>query len=147
MLHVVAPEVFSSGLRDATIKALAYIGTEEELEDFRHEAIDNWATKASLDKVKISVQFHGISKAIKIYTDNFGAFSLDSEFNDDKFWRLLFFMIINEALEIKELKKPASKQPKDWEVDVPEEEVGNILKMFQTMATGGAKVFINKDFQ
>jgi hypothetical protein len=38
----------------------------------------------------------------------------------------------------------AAKAAEDWEVDVPEEDVGDVLKMFQAMAAGGAKVFMNK---
>lgn len=62
-------------------------------------------------------------------------------------------MIIYEVLEIKLLEKPAEKPaPKPsvddgWEFDVPEDKVGDVLKMFQGMAAGGAKVFMNKDFQ
>ena len=103
-MYIFAPEVFSNGLQDDTKRALAYVGTEEELQDFRHEAIDNWATKAPLDEVKVTVQFYGISRAIKHHNNNFGEFEAPP--TDNMFWRRLFFMIIYEVLEIKLLEKP-----------------------------------------
>ena len=130
--------------------------------------------------VKTAVKFYGICRAIKDYSDNFGEFEPfrnvkgEFEYNDDMFWRQLFYMIIHEALEIKEIDdwsepgvtpEKAAKAAKEyeaakaakaveaakageaWEVDVPAEKVEDVMKMFEKMAASGAPVFFNKDFK
>ncbi len=50
----------------------------------------------------------------------------------------------------KTLKSKTAKykpRPGDWEMDVPPEAVGDVMKMFEKMAAGGAPVFFNKDFK
>jgi hypothetical protein len=165
---IVDPDFFPYDVRRDTINAFLFVGTEEELEDFCGEASDKWATVAPLKYVKTAVKFYGICRTIKLYTDNFGDFvpfrgvKGEFEYNDDKFWRQLFYMLIHEALIIKEIgdwSEPgvspekaakvvkeyeaakaakAAKAAEDWEVDVPPEAVGDVMKMFEKMAAGGA---------
>lgn len=54
-------------------------------------------------------------------------------------------VIVKKAEEAKETKKAASSE--DWEIDVPDDKVENVMKMFEKMAAGGAPVFFNKDFK
>ncbi len=53
--------------------------------------------------------------------------------------------VAKEAVAAKAVK--AAKAAEDWEVDVPPEAVGDVMKMFEKMAAGGAPVFFNKDFK
>jgi hypothetical protein len=148
MFHI-DPDKVSFALRDITIKAFLYIGTEDELSDFKHEAIDKLATKAPFDQVKLTVEFYGVQRAVKLHEDAFGDFEIKASDIAGMFWRRLFYMILCEdILEIVPIMVTKKvEMPKNWEMDVPADQVGDVMKMFQNMAAGGAPVFLNKDIK
>ena len=152
-LYFIDIERFPFDLRREIVHAFLYIGTEGELDDFRGEAINKLSTAAPLPLVKTAVEFYGICRTIKLYTGHFGEFQPfgESEYNDDKFWRQLFYMLIDEALIIKEIgpTQPGPTQAmkvedRESEFDLPEEKVEDVMKMFEKMAAGGTPVYFKK---
>jgi hypothetical protein len=147
-MYLIDPDKVSFALRAPTIKAFLYIGTEDELSDFKHEAIDKLATNAPFEQVKVTVEFYGVERAVKLHEDAFGDFEIKASDIAGMFWRRLFYMILCEdILEIVPIMAPKKVAPKDWEMDVPADQVGDVMKMFQNMAAGGMPVHFDKDFK
>ena len=56
-MYVFDKSVVSFNLRDASLKAFAFVGTEEELNDKMWEVINMFAGKACIEEVKATVHF------------------------------------------------------------------------------------------
>jgi hypothetical protein len=56
-MYVFDKSVVSFNLRDESLKAFAFVGTEDELEENLWEVADTFAGKASIEEVKATVHF------------------------------------------------------------------------------------------